>query len=104
HAARPPLARVSDGLEASIAREEAELPAHAAEIGSRNELEPYRRKPSFMWWRLDNDLYTGPDALLDDLRVIRESLEANGARRVADGRVARVERMVRLFGFHVAKL
>ena len=36
--------------------------------------------------------------------MIRESLAANGARRVADGRVARVERMVRLFGFHLAKL
>ena len=98
------LARVSDELEASIAREEAALPAHAAEIGARNELEPYRRKLSFMWWRLENDLYSGPEPLLDDLRVIRSSLAANGGRRVADGRVARVERMVRIFGFHLAKL
>jgi phosphoenolpyruvate carboxylase len=98
------LARVSDELEASIARDEAELPAHAAEIGARNELEPYRRKLSFMWWRLENDLYPGPEALLDDLRVIRASLASHGARRVADGRVARVERMVRIFGFHLAKL
>src|SRR5439155_8462243 len=98
------LARVSDELEASIIREEAELPAHAAEIGARNELEPYRRKLSFMWWRLENDLYPGPDALLDDLHVIRGSLADNGGRRVADGRVARVERMVRIFGFHLAKL
>ena len=47
-----------------------------------------------------------PDAaaLLDDLRTIRASLAANGGRRVADGRVARLERMVELFGFHVAKL
>jgi phosphoenolpyruvate carboxylase len=98
------LAHVSDELEASIAREEAELPSHAADIGARNELEPYRRKLSFMWWRLEKDLYSGPGALLEDLRVIRDSLAANGARRVADGRVARVERMVRIFGFHLTKL
>ena len=98
------LVRVSSALEASLARDEAELPGYATEIGARNELEPYRRKLSFMWWRLDNDAYTGPQALLDDLRTIRASLAANGGRRVADGRVARLEQMVELFGFHVAKL
>ncbi len=98
------LVQVSAELEASLARDEAELPEYAAEIGARNELEPYRRKLSFMWWRLDNDAYLGPDNLLDDLRTIRESLTANGGRRVGDGRVARLERMVELFGFHIAKL
>ena len=98
------LVRISDALEASLARDEAELPGYAAEIGARNELEPYRRKLSFMWWRLDNDAYAGPAALLDDLRTIRESLAANGGRRVGEGRVARLERMVELFGFHIAKL
>ena len=44
------------------------------------------------------------DGLLDDLRTIRESLAAHGGRRVADGRIARLERMVALFGFHVATL
>ena len=34
-----------------------ELPEYADEIGARNELEPYRRKLSFMWWRLGNDGY-----------------------------------------------
>jgi phosphoenolpyruvate carboxylase len=98
------LVSVSDELEASIARDEAELPSYAAEIGSRNEIEPYRRKLSFMWWRLGNDAYNTADELLADLRVIRASLAANGGRRVADGRVAWLERMVELFGFHVAKL
>ena len=58
---RSPAARslvdVSDELEASLARDEQELPDYAAEIGARNELEPYRRKLSFMWWRLGNDGY-----------------------------------------------
>jgi phosphoenolpyruvate carboxylase len=98
------LVRVSEQLEASLARDEAELPGYAAEIGARNELEPYRRKLSFMWWRLGNDGYREPDELLADLRTIRESLAEHGGRRIAEGRVARLERMVELFGFHVAAL
>jgi phosphoenolpyruvate carboxylase len=98
------LVQVSDELEASLARDEQELPAYAAEIGSRNELEPYRRKLSFMWWRLGNDGYGEADELLADLRVIRASLAAHGGRRIAGGRVARLERMVEIFGFHIAKL
>ena len=98
------LVTISAELEASLRRDEAELPYYAEEIGARNELEPYRRKLSLMWWRLGNDGYTDAAGLLDDLRMIRASLTAHGGRRVADGRVARLERMVELFGFHVAKL
>jgi len=98
------LVSISDELEASLARDERDLPGYAAEIGARNELEPYRRKLSFMWWRLGNDGYRTPEELLADLRVIRASLAANGGARVADGRVARLERMIELFGFHVASL
>jgi phosphoenolpyruvate carboxylase len=98
------LVTVSAELEASLARDAEELPFYAAEIGSRNELEPYRRKLSFMWWRLGNDGYRNADALLADLRLIGDSLRAHGGRRVAEGRVARLERMVETFGFHIAKL
>jgi phosphoenolpyruvate carboxylase len=98
------LVQVSGELEASLRRDEEELPYYAEEIGARNELEPYRRKLSFMWWRLGNDGYAEAAALLGDLRIVRSSLAEHGGRRVADGRVARLERMVELFGFHVAKL
>ena len=98
------LVSVSDELERSLARDERELPEYAAEIGARNEVEPYRRKLSFMWWRLGNDGYASSDELLDDLRVVRESLAGNSGRRIADGRVRRLERMVEIFGFHLAKL
>src|SRR5207244_5907246 len=64
----------------------------------------YRRKLSFMWWRLGNDGYASPDALLADLALIRRSLDAHGGRRIADGRVARLQRAVELFGFHLAQL
>jgi phosphoenolpyruvate carboxylase len=103
-AAARSLVAVSDELDESLARDDAELPSYAAEIGTRNQLEPYRRKLSFMWWRLGNDGYRAASELLDDLRVIRCSLTANGGERVANGRVARLERMVEVFGFHVAKL
>ena len=98
------LVRVSAELEESLRRDEEELPRYAAEIGSRNELEPYRRKLSFMWWRLGNDGYERADELLADLRLIHASLARNGGGRVADGRVAALERMVEIFGFHVAKV
>ncbi|MBA3843694.1 MAG: phosphoenolpyruvate carboxylase, partial [Actinobacteria bacterium] len=98
------LVEISDELEASLARDERELSGYAAEIGSRNQLEPYRRKLSFMWWRLGNEGYDGADELLEDLQTIRRSLAENGGGRVAAGRVARLERMVEIFGFHIAKL
>jgi phosphoenolpyruvate carboxylase len=98
------LVRVSDELEASLAHDERELPAYAAEIGARNELEPYRRKLSFVWWRLQNDLYPEPQSLLDDLAVVRRSLVAHGGARVAAGRLAALERRVEIFGFHLAGL
>ena len=57
-----------------------------------------------MWWRLGNDGYATPDELLEDIAVIRRSLEANRGERIADGRLAALERRVELFGFHLAKL
>jgi phosphoenolpyruvate carboxylase len=97
------FSRVTKEFERSLVRDERELPAYAAEIGTQNELEPYRRKLSFMWWRLANDRYESAAELLDDLGVIRRSLEANRGTRVA-ARVAALERTVEVFGFDVAKL
>ena len=55
------LVEVSPELDESIARDELELPDYAGTIGRRSELEPYRRKLSFIWWRLGNDGYDSPD-------------------------------------------
>jgi phosphoenolpyruvate carboxylase len=98
------LAGVSRELLDSIARDEDELPAYAASIGSQNEGEPYRRKLSFVWWRLGNDGYPSAAELTADLDVIDRSLRANRGQRIADGRLAALSRRVELFGFHVAKL
>ena len=75
------LVHVSPELDESIARDERELPEYAASIGTQSELEPYRRKLSFVWWRLGNDGYANPDALLEDLAVLQRSLRAAGGAR-----------------------
>ena len=98
------LVEVSDELAGSIARDERELPEYAERIGDQNSDEPYRRKLSFMWWRLGNDGYGRPEELAADLDVIERSLRAHGGERIADGRFARLRRGLELFGFHVAKL
>jgi phosphoenolpyruvate carboxylase len=98
------LVGVSDELLESIARDESELPGYAEEIGEQNRDEPYRRKLSFVWWRLGNDGYDRVEQLQADLDVVDRSLRANGGARIADGRLARLRRRVELFGFHVAKL
>jgi phosphoenolpyruvate carboxylase len=98
------LVPITRELEESIARDERELPEYAASIGAQNELEPYRRKLSFMWWRLGNDGYESAHQLVEDLDVVARSLEENRAARVAHGRLAELRRRVELFGFHLAKL
>ncbi|HEY5098753.1 MAG TPA: phosphoenolpyruvate carboxylase, partial [Gaiellaceae bacterium] len=55
------LTSVSEELLQSILRDEAELAEYAAEIGDQNLDEPYRRKLSFMWRRLDADAYATAD-------------------------------------------
>jgi phosphoenolpyruvate carboxylase len=98
------LVEISDELAASIEHDERELPDYAASIGAQNQDEPYRRKLSFIWWRLGNDGFTTAAELAADLDVIDRSLRANRAVRVAEGRVADLRRRVELFGFHVATL
>jgi phosphoenolpyruvate carboxylase len=98
------LVGVSQKLLDSIARDEQELTDYAVVIGDQNEGEPYRRKLSFVWWRLQTDGYPSPDDFAADLALIDASLRAHRGARVADGALADLRRRVELFGFHVAKL
>jgi phosphoenolpyruvate carboxylase len=98
------LIEISPELEESIERDERELPDYAETIGQRSELEPYRRKLSFIWWRLGNDGYDRPSELLADLDVLARSLAANRGARIAAGRLAALRRRIEIFGFHLAKL
>ena len=98
------LVGVSAELEASLARDERECPPGIESPVQMTSGEAYRRKLAFMWWRLGNDGYGGPEELLADIAVIRRSLEANRGARIAGGALAALERRVELFGFHLAKL
>jgi len=98
------LVQISSELEDSIAYDERELPDYAETIGQRSELEPYRRKLSFIWWRLGNDGYEHPIELLADLDILARSLAANRGARIAGGRLEALRRKVEIFGFHLAKL
>ena len=98
------LVGVSGELEESVVRDERECIGYRDEIVQMMSTESYRRKLSYMWWRLGNDGYVSPEAFLADLGVVRRSLEANRGGRIAAGALAALERRVELFGFHVAKL
>ena len=86
------LTAVSGELLESIERDEQELTAYAVQIGAQNQGEPYRRKLSFVWWRLGNDGYHSPDEFAADLDVVDRSLRANRGARIADGRLADLRR------------
>src|SRR6185437_8449116 len=98
------IVEVEDELLESIARDERELPDYAAEIGEQNLDEPYRRKLSFMWRRLDRDAYASAEHFSEDLALLDRSLRANRGGRIADGALAALRRRVDLFGFHLATL
>jgi phosphoenolpyruvate carboxylase len=93
------LTPVSEELLESIARDEADMGEYAAEIGDQNLDEPYRRKLSFVWRRLQDGAYEGFAA---DLDVVDRSLRANRGERIADGSLAALRRRVELFGFELA--
>jgi len=98
------LTEVDDELLASIAADEEEMPAYAAEIGDQNLDEPYRRKLSFMWRRLEADAYGTAADLAADLELVDRSLRGHRGARIADAALAALRRRVELFGLHLAKL
>jgi phosphoenolpyruvate carboxylase len=95
------LTAVSDELLESIARDEAELRAYTEEIGDQNLDEPYRRKLTFVWRRLQDGAY---DRFAEDLDVVDRSLREHRGARIADGSLAALRRRVELFGFDLAEV
>jgi phosphoenolpyruvate carboxylase len=98
------LTPVDPELLRSIERDELEMPAYASAIGDQNVDEPYRRKLSFMWRRLDADAYESVEDLVADLELLDRSLRAHRGARIADGALAALRRRVEIFGLHLAKL
>jgi len=84
--------------------------------------EPYRRIVSGIYARLaatakalcgleavpaptmERPAYAGPDGLAADLALIERGLEAQGAGRLAAGRLRALQRKVDVFGFHLAAI
>jgi phosphoenolpyruvate carboxylase len=82
-----------------------------ADIATRSPAEPHRQKVLLAAVRLaatrdrDTDLgYRRPAELLQDLRLVQESLAAAGAQRLAYGELQHLVWQVETFGFHLAEL
>jgi phosphoenolpyruvate carboxylase len=72
--------------------------------GGRYPREPYRSWLDHIHTRLATDAYRDSAALLDDLGLIQRSLEAHRGTLVAQGALARLIALVRLFGLHLVPL
>ncbi len=98
---------VSADLDASIVDDERTMPRTATEIGDRNLDDPYRRKLSFVWERLDphgERPYAHQRELAADLEVMRQSLVGHRAERVARRSLDRLSDQAEAFGLHLARL
>ena len=98
---------VSDELLTSIAADEATMPRASEEILARNAAEPYRRKLSYVWERLDPEgesPYADPGEMIADLEVVERSLLEHRGERIARRGLAQLKRQVQTFGFHTARL
>ncbi|GAC1366056.1 MAG: phosphoenolpyruvate carboxylase [Ktedonobacteraceae bacterium] len=124
-------AHISAELQQSLHYDSECLPDYAQELGEQGTLEPYRAKFSFMWKRLEATRAGQPDALaqdrtlpaahtgqghpkpidyknadelLADLRLVHNSLLADGERAFAHGPLSKLIRQVEIFGFYFAAL
>ncbi|HEV2579866.1 MAG TPA: phosphoenolpyruvate carboxylase, partial [Ktedonobacteraceae bacterium] len=117
---------ITPALADSIARDAALMSDYYRELGPQTAQEPYRLKLSFMWKRLGatqgSDLageqaqgseeatdsariaYSHASDFLADLQTLLDSLQADGEREVAKGRLATLLRQAQVFGFHFAAL
>ncbi|MBV9020014.1 MAG: phosphoenolpyruvate carboxylase, partial [Ktedonobacteraceae bacterium] len=115
---------ITSALQDSLDEDARRLPAYNQERGKRGTLEPYRLKLSFIWKRLEPLVpaegrgpiyrvpgveeravaYNSAQELLDDLKLVRDSLLADGEQELAQGELARLICQVEVFGFHFAAL
>lgn len=114
---------ISEQLKRSIAFDAECMPDYDRELDLQTVQEPYRRKLSFIWKRLEATLfsherkdntgasssrnaisYSHSEELLADLALVWNSLLTDGERDVAQGQLARLIRQVQVFGFYFAAL
>jgi len=106
-AAAPP----SEELSAALDGDRLAHPQLFEQLARSADRQPHRQKLMLVAERLgatrerNADLgYDDPSRLLDDLRMIQDSLRAAGAERVADGELQHLVWQVETFGFHLAEL
>src|SRR5579883_548741 len=109
------------GLLESIAADEQAMPDYAAAIGEQNRDEPYRRKLSFVWQKLELALdrvhgvprppspdhaaaYRGAGSLLADLQAVADGLRRPPNAALLQGPLGVLLRQVELFGLHLLPL
>ena len=101
------LYQVSEEMEQIVAQDTAE---HADVLTPARLLEPYRLHCAVIEKRLlatgdrGAEAYASPDQLMSELAAMDRSLRSHGGALIADGRLARVRRIVSAIGFHFASL
>jgi phosphoenolpyruvate carboxylase len=117
------MCQPSEAFLASLEADNSIAPAVFQGFMDRYETEPYRRKIQIMMYRLRETLatvdrrlageaailpttsaYSSAEALLDDLRVIHDSLVSHGERNVAGAELTDLIRLVETCGFHLHHL
>ncbi len=111
------IVEISQELRQSLEDERVEMPQVYEEYHRLDEEEPYRLKCAYMFQRIQNQLavaldwlppegpsYRGTSELLDDLYIMRRSLEQNRSVHVARGPLRRVITLVQTFGFTMAQM
>jgi len=112
-------------LAESLERDAVLLPDYDRELGAQTAQEPYRRKLSFIWKRLEataaggsfpdslhrppqgdrlEHAYASAEELLGDLLLVQQSLLSDGEVSVARGQLATLLRQVQVFGLHFASI
>ena len=105
---------ISPVLTNEIAKRELLFGEAGKKAVNRNHYEPWRQFINLMLLRLENTVadklteealcYLDSDVLLDDLKIIRTSLQELDANRVVEDLIFPIERLVNCFGFHLVKL
>jgi phosphoenolpyruvate carboxylase len=101
---------VNEALDEALLRAEAAVPELIAESRLRNQEEPLRRLLTFMAARIERTRnfsagsYPHPEAFLEDLSVLRETLLNSKAAALANDALLDLMLRVRAFGFSLAKL
>ncbi len=100
----------TDAFVASLEADKERFPRIVEEARERYPEEPYRQKLRLMRERLDRvgDVrphgYETAEELMEDLRVVNESLRTYGGREVSDAFIEPLRRQVSTFGFSLANL